>query len=206
MDSLGKKSAAYICYIFINISWYFSCLISAIVAGGMAFELFRPGSGHFVKGLTVPISNLLASINSPSLAYLSLESPRAEVDLSYFVQHFPGLYLFHYFFTLLVIALILFGLHKLRGLLRSTVYEGVFTKTNIRRIKTIAFLIMACGPVKWLHQYIITANIGNFIAHKEIAGQISVFTDFLFAGLFVYALATVFEKGYTMYQELKLTV
>lgn len=207
MNLLGKKSAAYACYIFINITWYFSWFVALVMSGGLLYEFFRETNIDTVAGVTVPISDTLVSLNDASaIGYLTIESVQAEINYGYLIRQNPDIFIYHFIFLLLIISLFLYGLYKFRALLKSTVYEGVFTETNIRRLKTIAFLIMAGGPLEWLHQYVILSKMGDFVARDDIPEQLNIFVDYLFAGLFVYALATAFEKGYEIYQELKLTV
>lgn len=206
MKSFGKKSAANICYWLVNISWYLSWLISIILLIGITIEHFK---GSYITGITVKLAESMVSVEAGPLSnYLAVETVKAELNYGYILQHNPAIYYINFVYMLLVVALFLFGLYQLRKLLKATVNETVFTKPNIRRIKTIAILLIAWGPLRWLHHNFIVGSIKGFLYKSgfTIGVDLPIIFDYLTVGLIIYALATVFEKGYEMYQELKLTV
>ena len=99
------------------------------------------------------------------------------------------------------------GFYQLKQLLASAVNDKVFSRINIRRIKTIALLVFLVDPLGWVYREFFLV-LPDFLAeqHDPITLAVGLDVGYWFIGLLLFALAAVFEKGYEMYQELKLTV
>lgn len=207
-DSIGRKSAAYISYLLVNFWWYVSCIVGIILPVGFVIEYVWGTHSNIIFGISVPIdTELVAFKDTAAYDHLSIGGVKGMVDYSYIFQHRPEVYWIWTVFLCLIIALYLTGLYQLKRLLKTSINEAVFTKKNTRRIKIIAFLIMAGGPLQWVQQHFIYGSIGNFVGNQMFEVALPGFEfGFIFAGLLVYTLATVFDKGRQMYQELKFTV
>jgi hypothetical protein len=136
------------------------------------------------------------------------------MDFDYLMQITPITFLIWTSFICIALGLFLYGLYQLRSLLKQTVDGSIFTAANIRRIKTIAILLIIVEPLQWLVRYLIRNSLAekaHLLASQQanISIKIPIVGEdwiFIIIGLLVFTLAAVFEKGNEMYQELKLTV
>ena len=212
MDSFGKKSAAYICYLIVNFWWYISCIFGVFLPVFLIYEYAQGTHPDTLFGITIPVSTDLVTLIKPDeYSYLSVEAVKGTVDFGYIMQHNPDTYIIWAVFLCIVIALFLFGLFQLRNLLKSAIHDTVFSTSNIRRIKIIAVLILLLEPLEWVQQHFVFETLPNLVATEAADLSIGLPTPggdwgFIVVGLLIYALASVFEKGYEMFQELKLTV
>lgn len=207
MDSLGKKSAAYICYLIVNISWYTSCLFSIIVPFGLLNIYLGNHNPEVVFGVMVPVDTSELFSDAIDKSYLVMESAQAEIDFNYIISNSPASYMAWALFICTAIGLMLFGLYQLRALLKTAVHETVFSKSNVYRIKTIAVLIMLMEPMGWIYSSIV-ASFDSIVEMKFELQILLIGLNFgyFLVGLLIYSLATVFERGYEIHEEQKLTV
>lgn len=207
MESLGKKSAAYICYIIVNISWYISCISSIIVPFGLLNIYLGNHNPEMVFGVTVPVDTSELLSDAINKSYLAVKSAQVEIDFNYIISNSPASYVVWALFICISIGLMLFGLYQLRALLKTAVYDTVFNKANIYRIKTISILIILIEPLCWIYSFIV-ASFDPIVEMKFELHILLIGLNFgyFIVGLLIYSLATVFERGYEIHEEQKLTV
>lgn len=155
--------------------------------------------------LSIPISTealqLAAEFNHPEI---SVGSAKANIELIDLAHEFPSLFLGFSLGIMLGLVIVLTIFYHLKNLLDATVNEAVFIRQNIKRIKIIAVLLFIVDPLRWIF---ITFLSRPLFSDGSVEIIISVpTTGYWFIGLLIYTLSAVFEKGYQMYEELKLTV
>jgi len=215
MSGFGKKSTAYICYLIVNVWWYLSCVIGVIFPAMLIYEYFYNTHPDSIFGITLPLEPSLVTLTEKAnYEFLDIDSITGTMDFDFIMQSSPVTYLIWGGFICVALGLFLYGLYQLRSLLKQTVDGSIFTTANIRRIKTIAILLIIVEPLQWLFRYLIRHSLADkayLLASQEANISINipmVGEDWMFIiiGLLVFTLAAVFEKGNEMYQELKLTV
>jgi hypothetical protein len=203
-ESLGKNSAAYIAYMIINVIWYISLATFTILAIVMGISYWNPSFIDF--NMALPI-NPSAVEMTQEYSYLEIDEVNAHMDLSHVIESRSGLYLGWSVYILGIAALFLYGFNQLRLLLKSTVYDAIFSSENIAALKKLAFTIMAFDPLTWIYDALIINRLGSIVDGSGFEiGVVSFKIGYLLTGLLIYVLSTIFEKGYRMYEELKLTI
>jgi len=215
MSGFGKKSTAYICYLIVNIWWYLSCILGFIFPASLIYEYFYSSHPDSTFGITLPLEPSLVTLTEEAnYEFLDIDSVTGTLDFDFIMQSSPTTYLIWSSFICIALGLFLFGLYQLRSLLKQTVEGSIFTTANIRRIKTIAILLILVEPLQWIAQYLIRDSLAEK-AHLLASQQANVSIKipmvgedwiFIIIGLLVFTLAAVFEKGHELYQEQKLTV
>lgn len=204
MDSLGKNSTAYISYLVINFLWYFAIAVVSILLLVMIYSFWNPGAIDL--NVTVPIDPSQVTMQN-ELPFLEIDEVQGNLDLSYLIEANREFYLGWCLYILGISVLFLYGFNQLRQILRATVYDAIFTADNISRLKKLAFIVMAFDPLKWIYYIIFVSQAGSFSAGFSFEiGTLSFQIGYILTGLLLYVLATIFEKGYRMYEELKLTI
>lgn len=212
MNRLGKKSLPHYCYLFINFWWYLSWIGGMISITVFLGDYFWDGTANPLVDINIPIKTSLVALKNPAqYSFLSIDAIRGQIDLSYIIQNEPTTYLLMIGFICVIFGLYLFGLYQLRNLLKSTDNEEVFTKANVRRIQIIGLLVILIQPLTWLQHHFIFSSFGSFIPGKTPSIDLQLTfpgpgLDFVWLGLLIFVLASIFEKGHEMYEELKLTV
>ena len=210
MSGFGKKSTAYICYLLVNFWWYVPCVLGIAMPLLLLYDYLEDSHPDTIFGITAPISTSLIALKQPEqYDFISIGSIEGMVDFGYILQHSPSTYLLWAIFVCFMIGIYLIGLYQLRSLLHSTVYKKVFSKKNVRRIKIIAVLILLLKPLALIQQYFIFESLGSFVPQGGSGFQVGLpgpAIGPIFIGLLIYSLGAVFEKGYELYQEQKLTV
>ena len=204
MDSLGKNSAAYISYLIINFLWYLAIAVVSILLLAMIYSFWNPEAIDL--NASVPIDPSMVTMQN-DIPFLEVDEVKGTLALSYLVESKPGFYTGWCLYILAISALFLYGFNQLRQVLKATVYDAIFTAKNIARLKKLAFIVMAFDPLKWIYYIVFVSQVGSFSADLRFEiGVVSFQIGFILTGLLLYVLATVFENGFKMYEELKLTV
>lgn len=204
MESLGKKSSAYIVYMIINFLWYLSLVTFTVVAIVIGVSYWNPSLIDF--NISIPIDPSTVEMAS-EYPFLEIDEVNAIMEPTHIIENRPGFYLGWSCYILGISSLFLFGFNQLRLVLKSTIYEAVFASDNIARLKKLAFTVMAFDPLTWIYYVLFVSQMGTFAEATGFEiGVISFKIGYLLTGLLLFVLATIFEKGYQMYQELKLTV
>ena len=204
MDSLGKNSTAYISYLIINFLWYLSIAVVLILTLVMVYSFWNPEAIDLHT--SIPIDSSQVSLQN-EMPFLEIDEVDANLELAYLIETKPGFYIGWCLYIMGISALFLFGFNQLRQVLKATVYDAIFTSENISRLKKLAFIVMAFEPLKWIYYIVFVSQAGSFSA--DYSFEIGVLTfqiGYILTGLLLYVLATIFEEGYRMYEELKLTV
>ncbi|MDZ7658951.1 DUF2975 domain-containing protein [Fodinibius sp.] len=215
MNRFGKKSTAYICYLIVNVWWYLSCVLGFIFPATLIYEYFHSSHPDSIMGITLPLEPSLVTLNEEAnYEFIEIDSVTGTLDFDFILHSNPFTYLIWSSFICIALGLFIYGLYQLRILLKQTVDGSIFTAANIRRIKTIAILLIIVEPLQWLVRYFIRNSLADK-AHLLASQQADISINipmvgedwmFIIMGLLVFTLAAVFEKGNEMYQELKLTV
>jgi hypothetical protein len=138
---------------------------------------------------------------------LELNTVTAKAGMAEFMNNNPGHYTGIIIFLFIFLSASLYGFYQLKALLKSTVDNDVFNKLNVRRLKIIAFLVMLIDPIHWFVDLYIKSIFSDVAAANTISLSLgSLELSYFMIGLLLFVLSTIFEKGYEMYQELKLTV
>lgn len=204
MDSLGKNSTAYISYLIINFLWYLSTVVVSILLLVIIYSFWNPEAIDL--NASVPIDPSQVTMQN-EIPFLEIDEVSGSLELSHLIESNKGFYIGWCLYILGISALFLFGFNQLRQVLKATVYDAIFTSENISRLKKLAFIVMAFDPLKWIYYVVFVSQAGSFTA--DFRFEIGVLTfqiGFLLTGLLLYVLASIFEEGYRMYEELKLTV
>lgn len=204
MDSLGEKSTAYISYLIINFLWYLSLVTVSILTFAMIYSFWNPEAIDL--NASVPIDPSQVTMQN-EIPFLEIDEVSGNLELSYLIESHKGFYIGWCLYILAMSALFLYGFNQLRRVLKATVYDAIFTSENISRLKKMAFIVMAFDPLKWIYYLVFVNQAGSFTAGFRFEiGVLSFQVGFLLTGLLLYVLATIFEEGFRMYEELKLTV
>jgi len=212
MNIFRKKSLPYYCYLFINFWWYLSWIAGTISIAVFIGDYFWNATTAPLVDISIPIKTSLVALKNPAqYSFLCIDAIKGQIALRHIIQNEPNTYLLMIGFICITFGLYLFGLYQLRNLLKATTGEDIFTKENVRRIKTIGILVILIQPLTWLQHHFIFRSFGNFIPAKSPGIDLQLTfpgpgLDFVWLGLLIFVLASIFEKGYEMYQELKLTV
>jgi len=206
MRSLKNRNSVYYSYVIINFFWYFLCFAALLIIGTL-FTKHAFGLYLTEFGIQIPVDadhlTLETAIDS---SMLSIESASANLNADYIMNNYFGLYIGILISVVIGFGLFLFGFFQLRMILKSAWQDNVFTRKNIRRLKIIAGLIIAFKPIEWLMYQLFVVPIDEMLVSNEISISLDIVPGSFVYGLLLFALAAVFEKGYDMYQELKLTI
>jgi len=206
MNSLKDRDSVYYSYVIINFLWYALCA-AAILLIGIIFAKHAFGLMPETLNIHIPIDTEQLSLQTaidPSM--ISIDSATASVNSEYIMNNYFGLYIGIVVSLVIVVALSLFGFFQLRMILKSARNDAVFTLINIKRLKIIAALLIAYKPIQWIIYQLFLVPIDKMLVANEISLNLNFELGSFIYGLLLFALASVFEKGHDMYQELKLTV
>lgn len=204
MDSLGKNSTAYISYLIINFLWFLSVAVVSVLLLVMIYSFWNPEAIDL--NATVPVDPSLVSMQN-DIPFLEIDEVQGNLELSYLIESNSGFYLGWCLYILGISVLFLYGFNQLRQVLKATVYDAIFTTENISRLKKLAFIVMAFDPLKWIYYLVFVSQAGSFSPEFSFeVGTLSFQIGYILTGLLLYVLATIFEHGFKMYEELKLTV
>ena len=204
MDSLGKNSTAYVSYLIINFLWYLSVAVISVLLLVMIYSFGNPGAIDL--NASVPVDPSLVTMQN-DIPFLEIDEVQGNLELSYLIETNRGFYLGWCLYILGISVLFLYGFNQLRQVLKASVYDAIFTSENISRLKKLAFVVMAFDPLKWIYYIAFVSQAGSFSADFRFEiGVLSFQIGFILTGLLIFVLAAIFERGYKMYEELKLTV
>lgn len=206
MNPLKGRNSVYYSYAIINFLWYALCGVAILIIGTI-----------FTKhtfGLTLETLNIQIPIDAEQLSLqtaidssmISIDSATASLNAEYIMNNHFGLYIGIMASLVIGLALSQFGFFQLRMIPKSARNEEVFTLKNIKRLKIIAGLIIALKPFQWIIYQLFVVSIDKMLIANEVSINLSFELGSFIYGLLLFALASVFEKGHDMYQELKLTV
>ena len=210
MDTLKENSIVRVANFFTNIFWYLILILSivapAILLLGYLDNL--PEALDFPIG--IPVDASLLSINNPVVGVnaFSLDEATLNILLSDFARLYPTSYGTLAVGLLLVIVAFGYGFYQLKKLVQSSANNQVFTTKNIQRLKSIALLVFLIDPITWLYRefVLITPEVLTKSDDNSVRIIFELGTDYWFIGLLLFVLAAIFEKGYNLYEEQKLTV
>jgi len=206
MNSLKDRDSVYYSYVIINFLWYALCA-AAILLIGIIFAKHAFGLMPETLTIKIPINTEQLSLQTaidPSM--ISIDSATASVNSEYIMNNYFGLYIGMVVSLVIVVALSLYGFFQLRMILKSARNDAIFTLINIKRLKIIAALLIAYKPIQWIIYQLFLVPIDKMLVANEISLNLNFELGSFIYGLLLFALASVFEKGHDMYQELKLTV
>lgn len=206
MKSLKDKNSVYYSYAIINFFWYALCVFSVLLIAN-TFRIYGLGNLLGTLNINIPIdANQLTLQTAIDSSMISIDSATASLNAEYIMNNHLGLYVGMISSLVFGLALFLFGFFQLRMILKSARNDKVFTQKNIKRLKIIAGLIIAFKPFQWLMYQLFVVPIDDLLVANEFSVSLNFEMGSFVYGLLLFALAAVFEKGYDMYQELKLTV
>lgn len=208
MKAFGKKSTAYICYLIVNVFWYLGIIVGILIVVGVSLMLLGWVTYPPEVSFNIPISNSEVEFSSESISeFITISEATVDIESQYIYNQNPGLFVGLQFFMAFCFCLVLYGFYQLRMILKTTVYQAVFTKKNIWRLKIMAFIVMAVDPLGWIYRYVFARNFVSFVEQQNLTITLGGFEmGYIVYGLLLFTLAAIFESGYEMYQELKLTV
>lgn len=206
MNSLEDKNSVYYSYVIINFLWYALCTV-AILLVGIIFAKHAFGLIPQTLNIQIPIDTEQLSLQTAiDSSMISIDSATASINTEYIMNNHFGLYIGMVVSLVIVVAVSLFGFFQLRMILKSARNDEVFTLKNIKRLKIIAGLLIAYKPIQWIIYQLFIVPIDKMPVANEISINLNFELGTFIYGLLLFALASVFEKGHGMYQELKLTV
>lgn len=206
MNSLNNRDSVYYSYVIINFLWYALCA-TAILLIGIIFAKHAFGLTPETLNIQIPINpNQLSLQTAIDSSMISIDSATASLNTEYVLDKHFGLYIGMMASLIIGLALSLFGFFQLRMILKSARNDEVFTLENIKRLKIIAGLLIAYKPIQWVIYQLFIVPIDKMLVANEISINLNFELGSFIYGLLLFALASVFEKGHKMYQELKLTV
>lgn len=206
MNSLKDRDSVYYSYVIINFLWYALCAATILLVS-IIFAKHAFGLTMETLNIQIPIDpdqlSLQTAINS---SMISIDSATASLNTEYVLNNHLGLYIGMMVSLVIGLALSLFGFFQLRMILKSARNDEVFALKNIKRLKIIAGLLIAYKPIQWIIYQLFIVPIDKMLIANEISINLNFELGSFIYGLLLFALASVFEKGHDMYQELKLTV
>jgi len=208
MPKKDKTTTAYIAYILVSISWYAAVIVSVLLIGILIFNSAGVVSPDYISYGSLRVDpNIVQFKPEIDTSTLELNNVTAKANMAEFINDNPAHYAGVLIFLFIFLGTSLYGFYQLKALLKSTVDNDVFNKLNVRRLRIIAFLVMLIDPVHWFVDLYIKNIFSDVAAAKTITLSLgNLELSYFMIGLLLFVLAAVFEKGYEMYQELKLTV
>lgn len=206
MRSLKNKHSVFYSYVVTNILWYVFAGLFSLFLILIVIDLFFP---EVTNGFdfAVPIDPEKLSLNN------TIDGTTIEIGEAYAI--FKSTYIKELNFGLYIglmssltigVGMFLFGFYQLRMIIKSALNDFVFSAQNIKRLKIIAWILIAIDPFGWLAYRLFMVPIDDIVAINQLSLSLDFELGSFIYGLLLFALAAVFEKGYDMYQELKLTV
>lgn len=207
MESLNKRSSVYYSYIIVNLLWYLLIVVTGLLVATIFIEQFF-GKAILPMELNIPISPEQVELNSTvDSSLITIDSIRVTLNTPHIKENYFWLYTGLLASFAITFVMYMFGFYQLRMILKSAVNDFVFNKENIKRLRIIAVLLIIIKPFVF-SVYLFSLNpLRNYLGIHDLSYSISFDGpgSFVF-GLLVFALATIFEKGYKIYQEQQLTV
>ena len=126
----------------------------------------------------------------------------------YTINSSNGMLLF--FFNFAKILFILLGIYLLRKILTNTKQDHPFVFNNVQNLRRISYLIFAYVILDWCYENLFMPYMsqqiipGNY--HSISIGIDSTHIALILLGFLVLTIASVFQHGYNMKQELDLTI
>ncbi|MDR9419983.1 DUF2975 domain-containing protein [Gracilimonas sp.] len=206
MKSLKDRNSVYYSYAIINFFWYALCVFSVLLIAD-TFRIHGLGNLLGTLNISIPVdANQLTLQTAIDSSMISIDSATASLNAEYIMNNHRGLYIGMISSLVIGISLFLFGFFQLRMILKSARNDKVFTQKNIKRLKIIAGLIILFKPFQWLMYQLFVVPIDDLLVANDFSVSLNFEMGSFVYGLLLFALASVFEKGHDMYQELKLTV
>jgi len=110
------------------------------------------------------------------------------------------------------ILFIILGIYFLRKILTNTKQKHPFIFNNVQNLRRISYIIFAYATLNWSYQYILTPLLSQRIIPENshslwfTMGFNSADIAFVLLGFLVLTIASIFQHGYNMKQELDLTI
>ncbi|WP_445665463.1 DUF2975 domain-containing protein [Fodinibius sp. AD559] len=205
MKKLQTYSIARVSLQLSRLFWYFFLVIGSFVPITLLLAYLDKLPKTMNINMSIPVSTeMLQPAAEFGHSGISIDSAKANIEILTLAQEFPSMFLELSLFIMVGLTILLTILYQLKNLLNATVNEAVFTQQNIKRIKIIAILLFIIDPLRWIFFTFLSRPL-----FSEASANITITVSspgYWFIGLLIYTIAAVFEKGYEMYQELKLTV
>jgi hypothetical protein len=102
----------------------------------------------------------------------------------------------------------IYGVYQLRCFFKNVKDGRPFDPDNPKRIRKIAYLIMAWGPVKGISLYLQALNVLKGLSFTEgsTAPNIDIHLEFIFLGLVILVIAQIMDIGVKLQREQELTI
>jgi hypothetical protein len=185
-------------------------LISPLVmaGSGRAVDLSVPvavGSGSLLPVEHLRTPDETADAGTPALTRPRLVKTRGELR---FDASSWGLQAATNLGMLVGIALVLYVIFLVRGVVATVITGNPFVPENARRIRLIGMIVIAAGIVGPFAEYVAARAVLARITIEGItlSPPAPFRTDPILAGLLVWVLAAVFERGAALEKEQSLTV
>jgi len=135
---------------------------------------------------------------------------RYSIDIQkvYTINSSNGMLIF--FFKFVKILFILLGIYFLRKILSHSKQDHPFAINNIQNLRRISYLIFANVILDWCYKNLFMPYMSQQIipgnSHSIRIDIDSTYIAFVLLGFLVLAIASIFQHGYNMKQELDLTI
>lgn len=207
MKELQNSTALRISYYLVTLAWI-STLCGLILIPVISILTLTTDIELIDFKLTFPINTeviLFAPENNTH--FMKIESAQASADLNYIAENYAGAYLGVSFLAVISILIIFYAVHLLRNMIRNLREDEVFIPYNLISIKRIAIAMLALSPAEWFYRIILKTPFESYLQSNKVVIDIgSADFGFISAGLLIYILGLIFERGYQQHEELKLTV
>lgn len=184
----------------------------AVLAGYGGIDLSIPvsigeGSIFPVQPLVVdpPDQAGLPAEATPDHSLYTLVKTRGELR---FLEASTPTTLVYWAHQLVFFGALIFGLHLLRGILRTTIEGRPFHRENPRRLNRLGWLIVATGLLVPISQFFFGAWALSWLPDTTIplSASIQLYEEWVVAGLLVLLLAAIWKEAVRMAEEQSLTV
>lgn len=198
MTDIQDSSALRFSYLLVNLAWFVAMMV--LTAVPIVFFLILFSDLAIVESISLkfPIAtDVILFSPENTVSFMEIDSAVASANAAYVADNYFGSFMAVFVILMISAGLIFYGIHLLRELLRELRNDRVFTGKNVQRIKRIAIAILSLSPMEWLYRLSLLDPFESYLQENSVAIEVgSADLGLIMAGLLIYTLALVFEKGY----------
>lgn len=192
MRYLGKKSAASVLQVLLNIGWYLAIIAPLLMVGITLYSyLFSP---------SIPAGAVQLRIETPGLVFIFHEGFSNLIPPSHFWAQF--------LLTLPLFAVALVVIYNLRRIFATLVQEMPFQLENVRRTRAIGLAVLAGTVLSGVVHTFVGLYMSNAVQLPGLDLQAKISLNFtgIFLGAVILVLAEIFRQGAALQEEQDMTV
>lgn len=212
--TLGRRRLAKSLKIFLDIVFYSVLLVGFLLLLSLPTSMspgYRDGWDLIIP-VTIGESSLaphlpVEVIQDPSSLFESTRISNGR-GLLHLFHHHRSLFLLNVAFYVLVFLVLLWGINLMRRILATTAGGRPFDPTNPRRLNTLGWLIVGASLLASLLRYFASRWALSKVAATSIplSPMVQIDKEWVFCGLVVLVLASIWKQAVHMAEDQSLTV